>query len=247
MSEKLWYLKCCDLFERLTPNQIARIESRSRIRSFPRNNPVYLPADDAVAVYLLASGRVKICHLTEDGKESILAFVQPGELFGELAIFESGERGEYVEAIEPSTVVMIPADEMHRLMQEHPDVSLGITKIIGLRRRRIERRLKNLLFLSNRERLTHLLLDLAEDYGKPNGEGILLGIKLSHQELASVIGSTRETVTIVLGQLRSEGLIQFGRLRIVLSKPDRLAHSVSRTTPEFSRPFGPLVPALSPT
>ncbi len=231
MSEKLWYLKRCDLFERLSDDQIRRVESCSRVRKFDRNCPVYLPADESDAVYLLASGRIKICHLTTDGKESILTFIEPGELFGELAIFDPGPRDEYVEAIEPSTVVLIPREAMQQLVEEHPNVSLGITKLFGLRRKRIERRLKQLLYLSNRERLTHLLLELAEQYGTPNGDGIVLSIKLSHQDLASVIGSTRETVTVVLGQLQVEGVVKLGRQRIVLLKPERLAQSVDRPIP----------------
>jgi len=171
---------------------------------------------------------VKISHLTSDGKQAVLALVQPGELFGELALIDESHRDEFVEAVQTSKVILIPRDEIVRLMEEHPTVSLGITKLIGYRRRRIEQRLKHLLFLSNRDRLAHLLLDLAEDYGRQNDEGVLLDIKLSHQDLASVIGATRETVTITLGQLRSEGYISVGRQRIVLLQPDRLAESVDR-------------------
>lgn len=234
MLEKLWYLKRCDLFERLTPNQLQHLESRSRARSFLARSTIYLPADEGNAVFLLTSGRAKMTHLTVDGKESILAFIEPGELFGELAVIEPAPRDEYVVCIEPCTVVMIPVEEMKRLMDEHPEVSLGITKLIGLRRRRIERRLKNLLFLSNHQRLCHLLLDLAERYGSPNGEGTVLTIKLSHQDLANVIGSTRETVTVLLGQLRARGLINSTRQRIVLIKPQQLADAVDRPMPQFS-------------
>ena len=93
---------------------------------------------------------------------------------------------------------------------------------MGLSRRRVERRLKSLLFRSNRERLVHLLFDLAEKYGRYTKEGgISLGIHLSHQELASIIGSTRETVTLVLGELQAEGAISISRreLRFVSGRP----------------------------
>lgn len=233
MTEKLWYLKRCELFERLSAKELEQLESRCRARSFPRKTPIYLPIDEARSVFLLASGRVKICHLTPEGKQSILAFIDPGELFGELAVFEQGAREEYAETLEPSTVVMIPGDEMQRLIQQHPVVSMSVTRMMGLRRRRIERRLKNLLFLSNRDRLTHLLLELAEQYGEPSSEGVRLRIKLSHHDLANVIGSTRETVTVVLGELQAEGLISLGRRKIVIRQPDRLAASVERAFPRY--------------
>jgi CRP/FNR family cyclic AMP-dependent transcriptional regulator len=238
MSEKLWHLKRCNLFEELTPQQLRRVELRSRARSFPRRTPIYLPAEQADAVFLLSSGRAKICHLTPDGKQSILAFVEPGELFGELAILDSGRREEYAETIEDSTVVLIPGDEVQRLMREHPDVSLGITKMIGLRRRRVEQRLKNLLFLSNRDRLTHLLLELAEQYGRPTNRGVELSIRLSHQDLASVIGSTRETVTVALGEMQVEGLLRVGRRKIEILDTNRLAQSVHREAPPVLRVSG---------
>lgn len=239
MSEKLWYLKNCPLFEQLTADHLQKIEARSKAREFARGTPVYLPLDGTNAVYLLASGRVKICHLTPDGKQSILAFIEPGELFGELVLFDDEPRDEYAEALEKSTIVQVPGEVMQQLMEAHSGVTLGVTKLIGLRRRRIERRLKNLLFLSNRDRLTHLLLELAEQYGKPESGGLKLRIHLSHQDLANVIGSTRETVTVVLGEMQSEGLLSIGRRRIVILDLNRLAGSVQRPVPVVpSAPLG---------
>ena len=121
---------------------------------------------------------------------------------------------------------------MRRLVEEQPKVSLGVTKLIGMRRKRIERRLKYLLFHSNRERLIHLLIELAEQYGRPAADGIELGIKLSHQDLANIIGSTRETATVILGELQNEGSIKCGRRKITLVDPERLATSISVETPK---------------
>lgn len=125
---------------------------------------------------------------------------------------------------------------MQHLMAVRADVALGITKMIGLRRQRIERRLKNLLFLSNRERLVHLLIDLAEQFGLHTDDGIQLRVKLSHQDMANLIGSTRETVTVTLGQLKSEGSVDGGRRKILLTNPERLARSVNRRSPREPRP-----------
>jgi CRP-like cAMP-binding protein len=228
MSENFWHLKGCNLFAQLSDERLRLLESRCRMRKFARNSPIYLPMDQANSVFLLVNGRAKICNLTPDGKQSILAFINPGELFGELALLGDDQRDEYAETLEASAVVMIPGEEMERLMHEIPHVSLGITKMIG---KRIERRLRNLLFLSNRDRLTHLLLELAEEYGRRTNEGVELGVKLSHQELANVIGSTRETVTVVLGELQSEGLVKVGRRRIVLLNSKKLANNVLRDDP----------------
>lgn len=233
MSEKFWYLKNCDLFGRLTDDQLADLEKRARSRDFPRRSAIYLPADQGDAVYLVASGRVKISSFTTEGKQAILTFVEPGELFGELAIFGDDAREEYAESVDATKVILIPADAIQQLMETHANVALGVTKIIGLRRRRIERRLKYLLFRSNRERLSHLLLELAEQYGRRTEEGVRLTIKLSHQELANIIGSTRETVTVLLGELQAEGYLSVGRRTITVKSLEKLAESVSAAVPRL--------------
>ncbi|PQO33970.1 Crp/Fnr family transcriptional regulator [Blastopirellula marina] len=226
MSGQLWYLKACRLFESCTTEQLQRLEANSRVKNVSKGSPVYLPADEADSVLVLASGRIKICHLTSDGKQSILAFIEPGEIFGELAILNVGNRDEYAEAVEDSRVVAISGEALCQLMEEHQGLCLGITKIIGVRRQRIERRVKHLLYLSNRERICHLLLELAEQYGRDSARGLEITLRLSHQDLASLVGSTRETVTVVLGQLQNEGLIELGRRKVILKAPDRLAHQV---------------------
>lgn len=231
MAEKLWYLKRCDLFEQLSTDRLRRLEASCSARKVPRGSPIYLPADEARGVMLLASGRVKICSFTTDGKQAILAFIEPGELFGELALLDQEQRDEYAEAAEASQIILIPSGVIQELMAERPDISLGVTKLFGLRRRRVERRLKYLLFRSNRERLVHLLLELAEQYGYAVDQGVALRIKLSHQDLANIIGSTRETVTVVLGELQSEGFLQLGRRKIVLTSLERLARSVQTAPP----------------
>jgi len=231
MPEKHWFLKNCALFERLTPAELSQLESRAKVRKYQRHNALYLPADHADAVLLLASGRVKIGSLTADGKESILAFIEPGEIFGELAIIDPGRREEFAETVEPSTVVMFPRAAFCDCMQQHAEISLGVTKLIGLRRQRIERRLKYLLFRSSRDRLIHLLLELSEQYGESSPTAVLIQLKLSHQDLANIIGSTRETVTVLLGDLEAERHLELGRRRIVILDIARLAASLETEVP----------------
>ncbi len=227
-EQRLWYLKHCNLISHLPPDEIAGLESISRVRRFAKGEPVYLPSEVADAVFLIARGLVKICHITPEGKTSTLALIGTGELFGELALFDGGTRGEYVEALEPTTVIRIPSIALIQLMNRHPELAMGISKVVGHRRQRIERRLGHLLFTPNRQRLAHLLLDLAEQFGVATDEGIRLNLKLSHQDIANIIGTTRETVTILLGKMKSEGLVDGRRQRVVLTNIHKLAKSVGR-------------------
>ena len=182
----------------------------------------------------MASGRVKICHSTPEGKQSIIDFIDAGEVFGELALLDSQQRDEYAEASEKTTLVLIPKREMQALIRKYPRIVLSVTKLIGLRRQKVERRLRNLLFRSNRERVIHLLMELAEKYGESTPEGLALKIRLSHQEMASVIGSTRETVTVVLGHLQAENMLTIARRRIVLNDLEGLAKEVNEPVPSQS-------------
>ena len=234
MDKNFWYLKNCDLFERLSQDQIAQVERNSAVRQFGRGNLVYLPTESSDSVFLLLAGRIKLYHITGEGKQALLALIEPGELFGELAILGGGEREEYAEAMLKSTILRIPGQIIQELMQQHATVSLGVTKLMGLRRQRVEQRLKSLLFRSNRDRLTYLLLELAEKYGRFTPQGVLINIKLSHQELASIIGSTRETVTVLLGEMQDERSIEIQKRQIVLRKAQHLAQSIDfKLTPAF--------------
>jgi CRP/FNR family transcriptional regulator, cyclic AMP receptor protein len=224
MERSLWYLKRCGLFEQLTREQTARLESRALMRNFDRRALIYSPTERGRSVLVLASGRVKIKDITPDGKETILAFIEEGEIFGELAVLDDGPRQEYAEAVEKSQVLLIPSEDILWVMGQRPDVALSITKLVGLRRRRIENRLRNVLFLPSRERLVRLLLELTEAHGERSGNRCTIRLPLSHQELASLIGVTRETVTLVLGQLQAEGLVDVQRRRITVRDCQRLAH-----------------------
>jgi len=231
MAGPVWSVGNCSLFRLLNETQLRELEKYARVRTYPKNNALYCPRDTADGVFLVASGRVRLCSTTSDGKQAILAFVEPGEIFGELALLDSGEREERAETVVDSTIVLLSAERLRLLMNTSIDLTLGVTKLIGLRRLRVERRLRSLLFRSNRERLVHLLVDLAGQYGKSTKDGLLIDIKLSHQELASIIGSTRETVTATLGELQQSGLLTIGRQRIAILDIRRLAIEANLPVP----------------
>jgi CRP/FNR family transcriptional regulator, cyclic AMP receptor protein len=223
MKEKIWFLKDCDLFERLSAAEKRRLESQAVLRTFPPGTFIYFPTDPGQSVLVVARGRVKIKFITPDGQETILAFVGPGELFGELAIVDTQPRNEYAEATAETTVIAIPRDDMLGLMERQPELALHVTRLFGFRRRRLENRLRNILFCSIRRRIVALLLELLETHGQRDGGAWEIALPLSHQDLASLIGATRETVTLTLGQLQDEKFIQVRRRRLIVLDRERLA------------------------
>lgn len=239
MSEKIWYLKRCPLFERLTPAESQRLENHATCRSFKRGQMIYFPTEPGQSVLVLGRGRVKIKNLTPDGKETILAFIDEGELFGELALLDNAARNEYAEAVEDVQAIAVPRDDFVWLLGQRPDLALRVTKLLGLRMRRIENRLQNVLFRSNRDRLLLLLLELLESHGETWGRHWAIRLRLSHQELASLIGATRETVTLTLGQLQRERLILVRRRQVIVLDRDRLAEEASGKTASAEAPPSP--------
>lgn len=245
MTERIWCIQKCRLFEQLSAADLSFLESRARVRVFPRNTSVYFPSDSADSVFVLAEGRIRLYSITPDGKQAILAIVEPGELFGELAILGNDERDEHAQAVGNSKVVALPRDAVESVLLRNADLSLAITKFVGFRRKKLERRLRNLLFRSNRERLVGLLCELLEQYGRRIDEGLLIDIKLSHQDIAGLVGITRESVTLTLGELQFEKLISVGRQRIVVLCPDKLAQAAGEKTCQSQIP-GKVTPVARP-
>lgn len=246
MNEKIWYLKHCDLFERLNPAEKRRLETRALLRTFHQNEMIYFPTDPGQSVLVLARGGVKIKTLSPDGQEIILAFIGPGELFGELAIVDTRPRNEYAETVEETVVLAIPREDMLWLMERRPELSLHVTRLFGLRRRRIENRLRNILFCSIRERIVALLLELLETHGRPEGNAWKIGVPLSHQDLANLIGATRETVTLTLGQLQDEKFIRIQRRRLTVLDRRRLVAEACKAEIQAGAPSGTPTKAKSP-
>jgi CRP/FNR family transcriptional regulator, cyclic AMP receptor protein len=231
VAQNFWHVRNCSLFERLNTDQLALLESQSRTRQFLKGSTVYLPHDSADAVFLLVVGRIRLGTATPDGKYAALGYIEPGELFGELSLLDATQREERAEAISDSTVVMLPSATISRLMDESAALAISVTKLIGFRRKRVERRLKSLLFRSNRHRLVYLLMDLSEQYGRSDGLRVHLDIKLSHQDLANLIGATRETVTVTLGELQQQRLLTLQRQKIILLDLPRLAQELNNIAP----------------
>ncbi|MCI0704015.1 MAG: Crp/Fnr family transcriptional regulator [Planctomycetia bacterium] len=222
MAGPIWYLKRCDLFERLSDTEAERLNRRALVRKFKRNAVIYAPAEAGESVLVLAHGRVKIYDLTRDGHETILAFIEEGELFGELAALDGQPRQEFAEAVEDCELLAIPREDFVALLEARGDLALSVTRLVGLRRQRVETRLRNILFLPSRDRLVRTLVELVEAHGERTGDQYTIRFPLSHQDFASLIGVTRETVTLTLGQLQAEGLVTIERRRVIVLDLDRL-------------------------
>ncbi len=225
-NSKLWYLKQVKLFSDLSEAEMDEMNKMTRMENFKKKQPIYLPGDPGDYVYLLKAGRVKISKIGDDGKELTLAILEAGEIFGELEVLEDTPRDSIAEVLDDAHICMIRREDFERFLKNQPQCSFKLTKLIGLRMKQIENRIEDLVFRDAPARLAHLLLNLANTFGAEGPEGRAIKTKVTHQELANLIGTTRETVSLTLGQFRQAGLIAMEKRQITILNEKSLTQLV---------------------
>jgi CRP-like cAMP-binding protein len=218
----LWYLKKIPLLQDLPAEAMARLAESVEINEVRRRQVVYLPGDPGRSVYFVNGGRVKISKVTRDGKELTLAYRGPGDLFGELAMVDGGPREEMAEAMDNALLTELERGDFERLVQAQPLLGFRLAKLLTVRRREIENKIENLVFKDVNAKLAELLLRLGSDYGVDDARGTLVALKITHQEMANLIGSTRETVSLTLSQFKRRGLIRTDGRKVIIADREGL-------------------------
>ena len=225
MSEKssIWYFEETDLFEILCPHKTPGLESKHQPNVYAKDDFIYFPDDESSNIYMVAQGRVKIGSYTDDGKEIIKAILAKGEIFGEMALTGEERRSDFAVAMDSSTrVCPMTIDDLQNLMKDNKELSFKIFKIIGFRFRRLERRIESLVFKDARTRIVEFLKEMAEEKGQKVGFETMIKNHLTHKDIASLTGTSRQTVTTVMNELREENVINFDRRRILIRDLEKL-------------------------
>lgn len=213
----LWYLRKIPLLEGLAPNHVQMLVQGVEIREIPRRQVIYLPGDPGETLYFINGGRVKCSKVTRDGKELTLAYRGAGQMFGELAVVDGAPREEMAEAMKNAIITEVPVELFKELLLADADLGFRFATTIGERRKALETKLEHLVFKDVQAKLAALLLELSDEYGVEADGGMQIGLKITHQEMANLIGSTRETISLTLAQFKKKSLINMnGRTVIVL-------------------------------
>ena len=218
----LWYLKKIPILAELGPEVLARLAERIQLREVRRREVVYLPGDPGNSMFIVNGGRIKISKVTRDGKALTLNYCGPSEVFGETCLIEGGPREEMAEAMENSMITELERQDVERLLQAHAHFGFQLTRILAGRRRELENKLETLVFRDVTSKLAELLLSLAEEYGVEDSRGTMVALKITHQELANLIGSTRETVSLTLSQFKRKKLICTEGRKVIISDAESL-------------------------
>ncbi|MGH2568565.1 MAG: Crp/Fnr family transcriptional regulator, partial [Bacteroidota bacterium] len=158
-QSKFWYLKHFNIFEGMDDATMERVNQMSAMATIKSHQPIYFPDEPAKTIFFLKEGHVKISRLTQDGKEVILDVVGPGELFGEISfVREEESAGELAQALDDAVICTIKKSDFEDLLKMHPELNFEVTKRIGLRMRKFEERVTDMVFKDVRKRIAAFLV-----------------------------------------------------------------------------------------
>ncbi|MHB1126087.1 MAG: Crp/Fnr family transcriptional regulator [Bacillota bacterium] len=209
-------MKDLALFAALTPAERQQITVVAGKKTYQKGEIVFQEGQPADTIYLVKSGRIRLFKLSEEGKEITLDILRAEDIFGENAIFDEQLHSMSAEALQPSFVCTCTRGDFERMVMQNPAVALKLIKALGEKLNNYTDQMADMAFRDVKGRLINTLQRLAQDYGKPNGEGLMITISLTHQELANLINASRVMVTNTLNRLKQEGVISMSSNNIVI-------------------------------
>jgi CRP-like cAMP-binding protein len=223
LIEALSRLEFSYLFDYLTLKGIA---SRFAFKRFPHRSTIYSVGDERGAVYGLVQGYVKVMRTDRRGNQALIDILAPGVIFGEDALYLTGTRDRSMQAHDDVTVIYAGKEDFHHLINEYPKLYDYVFRTIGERLRRTEDRVLNLSLEAVPGRLAKVLSEMAFRYGTVQENGsVVINLKLPHREIADLVGSTRESVTAHLNELRRRELIDICERHIVINDLTMLSNA----------------------
>lgn len=198
---------------RLLPGERSALLAMAARKEFRRGEMLFKAGSHDGVVHILDRGRVKVYHLSPTGKEFLLWFCFSGEIFGLAEACHGGERQAYAQACEATQVFTIPQVDFKRFLESHPESVLLVNDILACRLRNLGHIVQSLVANDVSERVVQLITRLAASHGRKTADGdVTLDLRLTHQEMADMIGTTRQSVTTALSALRRRGALEFDRL-----------------------------------
>ncbi|MFC8687357.1 Crp/Fnr family transcriptional regulator [Brevibacillus porteri] len=217
MIEKEKFLSRINLFQSLSEAELALLEPATPMEVVKRGTMISSPHLKQKRLYLIKAGKVRLYKLSADGKELTIDLLGTGHVFGEIGSFTISPTNMYAEAWEDSVICSIDKGQFEELMLEKPRLALHFIEIVSNRLQEVEEMMELMAYGSVRQRLVYLLGRLCEKYGgecqTDTPEWIELAVNLTHQELATMMGCIRETVTETLHELTVEGMVKKAGLR----------------------------------
>lgn len=209
-------LASVELFGEMHEEEIDDLTALAQIKKLTKDTTIFHAGDPADAVFVVASGRVKVVITSSDGKEFILTVLGSGQVFGEMALLESAPRSASVVTLSAVEVLVISRVDFQRLLDSNPRISLRLMAILSRRLRRANAKMESLAYMDVAGRLARYLLDLARDHGQRLGNGWVVVRRPTHSDIAHSIGTSRETVSRLINEFEEGfGLVNKGKFTYI--------------------------------
>ena len=221
-KSKLWYLENFNLFEGLAEGKMKELEKITTMQETSKNHPIYFAQEPSNSIFFLKKGRVKLSRISPDGKEMIIALVNPGEVFGELSILDVSDRNDFATTLNDSLICAISKNDFKLFLENSPELNIKVSRLIGFKLRKFSERIEELVFKDANQRVVSFILNLAEEHGKKIGDEYFVKPLLKHQDIAKLTACSRQTVNSILTDLREKQLINFDRRKLVISNINKL-------------------------
>jgi len=199
------------IFSGLGPDEMTRIAAYTRSLRKARGEFIYMPGDRADHVFILRQGRVKLSVLSESGKEIAIDVIQPGEIFGEFALVDEAARSNMSQALDDILLWVFAKHDFTHLLVSQPKLALSYIRLVGDRRRRMEKKLSDITSKAVSARVCELLHEISTSSAEVETGVTDYLVPLTHHDVASLIGAARQTTTTVLNDLERRGIIELGR------------------------------------
>ncbi|HNU63115.1 MAG TPA: Crp/Fnr family transcriptional regulator [Thiobacillaceae bacterium] len=210
------------LFAAMDTADLHAVMALARNEAHPARHVIFREGEEGDRLLLLLEGRVKVSLSSAEGKEAILSILEPGQLIGEMSLLDGGARSATVTTMDVCRFLAIRRRDFLVFLERHPRVALALLQALSLRLRATNDQVGNLSFLNLPARLARILLNLGQQYGKHTGEGIVIGLKLSQEELGNLVGVSRESVNRQVRLWVEAGLLDYAHGILIIKDSDTL-------------------------
>jgi len=212
------YFKQVDIFAGLSDEEISQLSSVVKRRAFRAGEVIFHREDPGQVLYVIKEGKVKICLISPDGQEISLTVFGKGEHFGELSLLDNLGRSADAIAMDKVECYTLQRSDFHSAIMKNPKIAIRVLEVLAKRLRNTDQQVENLIFLDVYGRVAKKLLELSETHGTKVDDGTRIDIRLTQQELASMVGASRESVNKVLGYFTEKQFISTDKHRITIHR-----------------------------
>lgn len=220
------YLKQVAIFADLATDDIRDLMAVAKRRTFRSGEVIFHRDDPGQVLYLINEGKVKICLISPDGQEISLAVLGVGEYFGEFALYDGLPRSADAIALEKVECYTLQRSDFHNAIMKNPKIAIQVLEGLSKRLRNTDQMVEDLIFLDVYGRVAKKLLELSDTHGLKVESGTRIDVRLTQQELASMVGASRESVNKVMGYFTDKGYISTDKHRITLHRINELKRRI---------------------